>query len=116
MTLAVNERDSCDKGALTNPHCVPSHARPTTLKEHIMDIHQLTDVFMWCTILNGGLLIFWSIFLTFTPGLVYRLQCKWFPMPCETFNVVIYAFLGLFKIVFIAFSLVPFIALLIVRG
>jgi len=48
------------------------------------------------------------------PDLVYRKQSRWFPIPRETFNVVIYSFLGLFKIVFLVFSVVPYVALLIV--
>jgi hypothetical protein len=78
-----------------------------------MDIQTLTNFFMWCTIINGGLLIFWSVFILLTPGLVYRLQSTFFPMPRETYNVVMYCFLGFFKIIFIVFNLVPFIALLI---
>ncbi|MCZ6445193.1 MAG: hypothetical protein O7F17_00165 [Planctomycetota bacterium] len=45
---------------------------------------------------------------------MYRTQSKWFPIPRETFNVVIYSFLGLFKIVFLVFNVVPYVALLIV--
>ena len=48
------------------------------------------------------------------PDMVYRTQSKWFPIPRETFNVVLYAFLGLFKIVFLVFNVVPYVALLIV--
>ncbi len=79
-----------------------------------MDIQTLTGFFMWCTIINGGMLIFWSIMLMLTPDLVYRIQSKWFPVPRETFNVIIYAFLGLMKIVFLVFNVVPYIALRIV--
>jgi len=42
------------------------------------------------------------------------MQSKWFPIPRETFNVVIYAFIGLFKIIFLFFNVVPYVALLIV--
>jgi hypothetical protein len=38
----------------------------------------------------------------------------WFPIPRETFNVLIYGFLGLFKIFFLTFNLVPYLALLII--
>jgi hypothetical protein len=48
------------------------------------------------------------------PGLVYRTQSKLFPIPRETFNVVFYSFLGMFKIVFLVFNVVPYAALLIV--
>ncbi len=79
-----------------------------------MDIQTLTAFFMWCTIINAGILVLWSVFFVFAPDFVYRIQSKWFPIPRETFNVTIYSFLGLFKVVFIVFNLVPYVALLIV--
>jgi len=79
-----------------------------------MDIQTLTTFFMWCTIMNGALLVLWTTVCKLVPDLVYRTQSKWFPIPRETFNVVIYSFLGLFKIVFLAFNIVPYVALLIV--
>ena len=79
-----------------------------------MDIQTLTTFFMWCTIINGSLLVLWFTMFIFAPDLVYRTQCKWFPIPRETFNVVMYSFLGLFKIVFLVFNVVPYVALLIV--
>jgi hypothetical protein len=79
-----------------------------------MDIQTLTKFFMWCTIINGSLLALWTIMLLLAPALVYRTQNKWFPMPQETFNVIIYSFLGLFKIVYLIFNVAPFVALLII--
>lgn len=79
-----------------------------------MDTQTLTTFFMWCTIFNGGVLILWTFFFMFAPDFVYRVQSKWFPLPRETFDVVIYSLLGLFKLVFIAFSLVPYLALLMI--
>ncbi len=79
-----------------------------------MDIQTLTRFFMWCTIINGAMLVLWTTMLIMAPDLVYRKQSRWFPIPRETFNVVIYSFLGLFKIVFLVFSVVPYVALLIV--
>ena len=79
-----------------------------------MDVQILTTFFMWCTIINGGILILWAMFFMFTPDLVYRIQSKWFPIPRETYNVVIYSFLGLFKVIFLVFNVVPYIALMII--
>jgi len=79
-----------------------------------MDIQLLTTFFMWCTIINGGLLIFWTIMFMSAPNLVYSTQSKFFPIPRETFNVVMYSFLGLFKIIFLVFNVVPYFALLMV--
>ncbi len=79
-----------------------------------MDIPILTNFFMWCSIINGGLLLLWSLLCMFAPNLVYRTQSIFFPIPRETFDIVIYAFLGLFKVVFTIFNLVPYLALLII--
>ncbi len=80
-----------------------------------MDIQSLTAFFMWCTVINGSLLVFWAAMCIWAPELVYRTQSRWFPIPRETFHVLIYSFLGLFKILFLVFSAVPYAALLIVR-
>ncbi len=79
-----------------------------------MELQTLTRFFMWCTILNGSILALWSITFLLAPDFIYRLQTKWFPLPRETYNVVIYSFLGLFKIFFLVFNVVPYAALLII--
>jgi hypothetical protein len=79
-----------------------------------MDIQILTRFFMWCTIINGSLLVLWTVSCIVAPDLVYRTQNRWFPIQRETFNVVIYSFIGTFKIFFLVFNAVPYAALLIV--
>ncbi len=79
-----------------------------------MDIQTLTAFFMWCTIINGALLLLWIMVYLLAPDLVYRTQSRWFSAPRETFNVVFYSFLGLFKVFFLIFNVVPYVALLIV--
>lgn len=79
-----------------------------------MDLPTLTRFFMWCTVLNGALLVSWTSLWLVAPEWVYRTQRRWFPLSREVFGVVMYSFLGLFKIVFLAFSVVPYLALLII--
>lgn len=79
-----------------------------------MDIVTLKSFFMWCTIINGGIYLLWILFLLFAPDFVYRVQSYWFPVARETYNAIIYSFLGLFKVIFIVFNIVPYIALLII--
>ncbi len=79
-----------------------------------MDIETVTTLFMWCTIINGAMLVLSAAMCTFARDWVYSVHSRWFPMPRETFDVVIYSLIGLFKIVFIVFNLVPYVALLIV--
>ena len=79
-----------------------------------MDIQTLTSFFMWCTIINGGILVLWSLFFLSAPNFVYRTQSRWFSISRENFDLVFYCFLGAFKIFFMFFSLVPWIALSII--
>ncbi len=79
-----------------------------------MDIETLTSFFMWCTILNGALLIYAAVMCLFAADFIYRMHSRWFPMSRETFTIALYAWLGLFKIGFFIFNVVPFVALLIV--
>lgn len=79
-----------------------------------MDIKRLKRFFMWCTILNGGLLIFMALMVILVPNRIYNIQSQWFSISRDTFNIIIFAFLGLFKIFFFVFNLVPYIALCII--
>jgi len=79
-----------------------------------MDIHTVKAFFMWCTIVNGVLLILSFLIYTCAGDWIYRMHSKWFPMSREAFNVAIYSFLGLFKIFVLVFNLVPYVVLLII--
>ena len=79
-----------------------------------MDISSLQTVFMWCTIIDGVWFILAAMIRVFAGDWVFRMQSKWFPISRDAFNVVIYSFLALFKIVFLVFNVVPYVALLIV--
>ena len=78
-----------------------------------MDIQTLTSFFMWCSIINGGILVVWSLTAVLATDWAYRTQ-KWFPIPRDKFNVMFYLFIGIFKTVFLVFNLVPYLALLII--
>ena len=80
-----------------------------------MNIEMLTDFFMWCTIINIGLMLPSSVMLILLGDFVYRIHTKWFPMPRETFNVVLYSFLGFYKVLIFVFNIVPWLALLIIK-
>jgi len=79
-----------------------------------MNIEMLTEFFMWCTIINGGFLIYVAVFCIVAPGWIYRVQSTFFPISRDQFNVIIYCSLGLMKICFVVFCLVPYLALLII--
>jgi len=80
----------------------------------MMDIQILTSFFMWCTIINIGFLIFLALVYLLIPNVTYRLQSKFIPISRETFDIVFYSFIGIFKVLVLVFFVVPWIALLII--
>ncbi|WP_408954784.1 DUF6868 family protein [Natroniella sp. ANB-PHB2] len=80
-----------------------------------MDLELLRTFFMWCTILNVGLLTLSFPFLILGTDFVYKIHSKWFSMPRETFNMVIYSLIGIYKIFIFIFNLVPWITLTIIK-
>ena len=69
---------------------------------------------MWCTILNVALLCLWTVLFLAVPNIVYRTQHRFFPISREAFDVIMYCFLGAYKLLIIVFALAPWLALLIV--
>lgn len=80
-----------------------------------MDMVNLTRFFKWCTLINGGLLVLWITLCTMAPDLVYATQSNLFPIPREAFDLLIYGFLGLFKLLFLIFNVVPYLTLRIIE-
>lgn len=76
-----------------------------------MELETLRKFWMYCTIISATLLFFWSLIFLICPGLVYRTQKRWFPLSEENFGLVFYSFLGIFKIFFLIFHLIPYLAL-----
>ena len=79
-----------------------------------MDIQTLTTFFMWCTIINVALFAWATVWFILAPDFMYRMQSKMIPISREIFNAVYYSFLGAYKIFILVFSVVPYVALLIV--
>lgn len=79
-----------------------------------MDINSLRLFFMWCSIINTGLLLVSLAITALAGGWVYRMHSRWFPMPRESFNVVIYASVGLMKVFVLLANVVPWIVLEII--
>lgn len=79
-----------------------------------MNLPNLRQFFRWCTILNGTVLIIWSLLIRFASPWVFDLHHSWIPITAEFYPNAIYLLLGVFKICFIAFNLVPYITLVII--
>lgn len=79
-----------------------------------MNVEIMRNFFLWCAIINFGLLILGVLIITLAHDWVYRLNRRFFPLTVEQFDAINYAWLVFFKIGILLFNLVPYIALRII--
>ena len=79
-----------------------------------MDIATMKAFFLWCTIINGGVLMFTSIVILFLRDFSFQMNHKVFDIPREAFSIGIFSFVALYKMVWIVFNLVPYLAQVII--
>ncbi len=79
-----------------------------------MTLAMLKSFFMWCTIINAGILLFSSLMMMSMADWAFSIHSRFFAIKREEFNLAVYSFLGLYKLFVYFFNLVPFIALVIV--
>lgn len=79
-----------------------------------MDIQTLQAFFMWCSIINVGLMIISGILMIIAGEWAYKIHSKWFNISKQAFDIAIYSFLGVYKLLTFVFCIVPWIALSII--
>ena len=79
-----------------------------------MDINTIRTFFLWCTIINGLILTGAFLFYIFARDLAHSVHSRLFSVSRETVNTMYYSFIELYKMLWILFNLVPYIALLII--
>lgn len=79
-----------------------------------MNIEILTAFFGWMTIINAVLLTWTTIMCLAARKYIQHKHGKWFGLSPEAINAFLYGYLGLYKALFIVFSLVPWIALTLI--
>ena len=79
-----------------------------------MTLELLRELFAWMTVINLGLFMWTAIMCMTARKYIQHKHGKWFGLSPEAINACLYGFLGLYKIVFIVFVLVPWIALTLI--
>lgn len=79
-----------------------------------MDMNTVQSFFLWCTVINAGLLLLSFQIFAFAGDWVFRMHSRWIPISRESFNTSIYCLLGIYKILIILLNLVPYVALVII--
>ena len=76
-----------------------------------MELEQLTVFLAWCTLINFIILVLSTLALWSIRGFAERLHCKMFGLPETCVREQYFRFLATYKILFIVFNLVPYLAL-----
>ena len=79
-----------------------------------MNTCMLQAFFMWCSIINIGLLLVTFAIITLAKEWVYKMHSRWFNISKENFDLVLYCFIGFYKLLVWVFCIIPWIALSII--
>ncbi len=79
-----------------------------------MDFGVLKDIFLWCTVVNYGILMVWFIAFIFAKSVMFDIHTKWFKLSSEEFDSIHYRGMAYYKIGVLLLNLSPYLALLIV--
>ncbi len=79
-----------------------------------MDITSAKCFFLWCSVINGAMLLFSSSLCVFAADWIYGIHSRFFRISRDAFNVGIWSFIAFYKSLFIIFNVVPLIALYII--
>ncbi|WP_127716789.1 DUF6868 family protein [Halobacteriovorax sp. HLS] len=75
----------------------------------------LVELFKWASIIAMTIYIWTAVMCIFANSFIFNIQKKMFNISKDTFDIIIYSYLGLFKIFLILFFIVPYISLLVVK-
>ncbi len=78
-----------------------------------MDLEMLREFFLWCTLINFGLLMWWFAFLVLAHDWVYEMHTRWFKISKEAFDAIHYGGMMGFKLFVWLFNVIPYITLLV---
>jgi len=79
-----------------------------------MDIVALRAFFFWCTVINGAMLLIMPLIFIFAWDWVCSIHCSLFKVSKEMAKTMGYSFIFLYKIFWMIFNFVPWLALLII--
>lgn len=79
-----------------------------------MDIQRLKSFLMWCTVINGALLVFSVVIGIAALDFIYQSHSELFSIPGEAVGTSFYTLLGLFKLLWLFFNLIPYVAVSII--
>ena len=76
-----------------------------------MNIAQLTDFLLYCTLINYVILLIWFFAFIFAKNWMKKLHRQWFNLSDQNFDAIHYSAMAVYKIGILLLNLVPLIAL-----
>lgn len=80
-----------------------------------MTLDQLTELFKWMTIINIGIFISSSLLSIVLRKITCKMHGKLFGIDEGKVSIVLYGYLGVYRIFIIVFNIVPYLSLLILK-
>lgn len=81
-----------------------------------MNIEILKEFFGWMTLINLGFYMWTAIMCVVCKGCMSRIAGKMFGVSEATGKAIIYGYVGMYKLLFMVFNLVPWLALTIMEN
>lgn len=79
-----------------------------------MDLDQVTQVFMWMTIVNVGVLVLSTVVTMALMKTMCRTHARMFGIKEEQVAAAAYGYLGAYRLLVLVFNIVPYLALLLI--
>jgi hypothetical protein len=80
----------------------------------MMNIELIREFFGWMVAINVVLYIWSAVMCIVGRKYIQKMHGKWFGLSPEAINAFLYGYLGVYKVVFLVFVFVPWIALLLI--
>lgn len=80
-----------------------------------MTIETARSFFLWCSILNYGILVLWVLVATLGRGSLIKLRARLFRVSEAQFDVINVCGITLYKMLIFLFNIVPCIALYLIK-
>jgi hypothetical protein len=79
-----------------------------------MNIELIREFFGWMVAINMILYLWSAVMCIVARNYIQHKHGKWFGLSPEAINAFLYGYLGVYKVVFLVFVFVPWIALLLI--
>jgi len=79
-----------------------------------MNMSQLTQFFLWCTIINAGIFLFTFVFYTIFNKYIHTVFSKMYTLPETYLEKTFFTIMIFYKAAIIFFNFIPYLALKII--